>query len=171
MLKGCVVHINIELISYCRRNLKDAETIPKLRHLQNFIKTYRELQVLHNVCNSYFQSLFFPAHKFILVNISVIGIYGSIKVPGPRSIIMTVGATMSLMYLSLLFRRMGKLYEKSVEVLHSWKGERGKYIKKFVLGSKPIRVKIGFYYYVRKTTVIIIWSTVLNFSTNMLLSF
>lgn len=135
------------------------------------MRTYRELQTLHCACNSYFQSFFFPVHKYIVINIAIIGIYGSIKISGPRALIMAVGAGISLCYLSMIFRRLGKLYMTSHEVLHLWRGEKGRYIRRFIKSSQPIRVEIGNYYYVTKTTVIVIYYTVFNFTTNMLLSF
>lgn len=146
-------------------------TKPQLRQHTHFVRMYREFQVLHKQFRYSFQYFFLPPHKCMVMQIAILGIYGAIRIQGPRSITMGVGAMMAMIHLTILFRRMGKVYEKSVYVLRSWRAERGKYIRRFVRSSQPVTIRIGHFYEVTKSTVIVIWATVFNFTTNLLLSF
>jgi hypothetical protein len=135
------------------------------------MKLYRTMQILQNMFNFCFQYWLFPTHKFIVMNAAVLGTYGAIKLHGPRGIIMGVTAALALVYLSVMFKSLGKLYDVSESSLGSWKMDGNKVMRKFVKSSPNIRCEVSSFYSVKKATVIVIWGTVFNFATNMLLSF
>ncbi|CAG7817439.1 unnamed protein product [Allacma fusca] len=152
------------------RRAPSTRTIQDLRRPDIFIKMYRTFQVEQMFFNYCLQNLFFPGHKVLMGGLAVLSTYGAIKVHSPRAILMGFAAFTSLLYLSILFRRLGRFFEVSSEVLHSWQGQTH-YMRAFLRSCKPLSVNIGNYYIAKKTTVLCMWGIIINMTINLLLSF
>jgi len=144
----------------------------KLRSSANFQRIYRDLQTLQTFFNFCFRKWFFPTHKCAVMNVAVLGTFGAVKLSGPRAINMLGAATLSLLYLGMFFKKLGNIFVISEDVLRSWYCGAGKNrrLRSFLKSSLPLRSDVGYYYYVTKTTVVVIWATVFNLTTNLLLS-
>jgi len=161
----------LSLIMIWRKDKPAPRTVHRLRQRSTTISVYRALQTLQIGFNFCFKSWMFPSHKFVLLNAAVLGTYGAIKLHGPRGIIMGVTAIMALLYLSIMFKNLGNLHERSEKTLNSWKYDTNKIMRRFLRSSPTIHAEVGYFYGVKRTTVVVIWGTVFNFATNMLLSF
>jgi len=76
---------------------------------------------------------------------AVIGIFGAVKISGPRAINMLGAASLVLRYLGTVFKKLGNVYEDSDEALRQWFGNAGKnkVVRKFITSSPPLRAKVG----------------------------
>ena len=142
----------------------------KLREPKTFMKMYRCLQAQHNIFEFCLRDIFLPGHKVTMSSAVVFSIYGGVKLEGGRAVLMTFVACTGLAYLSILFRRLGKFYELSVDLRKSWNGQNT-FMDRFILSSPPLQINIGNYYYVRKTTVANLVWIVINSAINMLVTF
>ena len=134
------------------------------------MQMYRTLQIQHNIFEFCLRDIFFPGHKVTMGSAVVFSIYGGVKLDGGRAVLMTFVACTGLAYLSILFRRLGKFYELSVDLRKSWKGQ-DKLTERFILSSPPLQINIGNYYYVCKTTVVNLGGIIINSAINMLVTF
>ncbi|XP_035709381.1 uncharacterized protein LOC110851927 isoform X1 [Folsomia candida] len=139
-----------------------------------FQNVYRSLQLLQAEFNFCCRDWLFPTHKGVVMMVAIVGIFGAIRLPPPRSVVMGVTATFAMLYLSLIFWRLGKIRQKSGETLKAWKtaagGARSKGFRKWLRSCLPLRVEIGGFYIVDRATVVVVWGTVFNFTTTLLLS-
>lgn len=147
------------------------KTIGDFRSPKVFSSTVRSLQVLHRLWQHSHQAWFCPSHKFVAISVGTLSSYGVIKLSGPRSIVMGFTAALSLLYLSTLFYKFGKLHELSGQVLENWRHSptSTRWMRKYVRSVPTFKVDIGSFYYVQKTTVIMVMWTVLNNTVNLLL--
>ena len=139
--------------------------------MSSFMSMYRCIQVEHNMFQYCYGNVFLPGHKITMATSVVFSIYGAIKLHGNRAVLMAFVAGTGLLYLSVLFRRLGKFHELSERLLNSWQGSRDPVLKRFLRSSRPVQVTIGSYYAVTGKTVMSLGAIITNASTNMLLSF
>ncbi|CAL8073158.1 unnamed protein product [Orchesella dallaii] len=163
---SCLVFIVRELDP----NVKKPRTRDIFRQPKVFTKTIRSLHMLHRLWQHAHQSWFCPSHKAVTISIGTLASYGVIKLRGPRSLVMGCMATLSLLYLWTLFRKFGQLHELSDQMLENWKHSTSttKWMRKFVHSVPVLRVDIGSFYHVEKTTVITVLWTVLNNTITLL---
>jgi len=132
---------------------------------------YRRLQTLHNMYNHCFAGWHIPTTKCSLMTTAVIGIFGAVKISGPRAINMLGAASLVLRYLGTVFKKLGNVYEDSDEALRQWFGNAGKnkVVRKFITSSPPLRAKVGKFYKVDKMTVVEMLGTVIDSTVNLFL--
>ncbi|CAG7717669.1 unnamed protein product [Allacma fusca] len=126
-----------------------------LRTPSNFMKTYRELQILNaNVMNIY-SPLALLAAQWLFMAVCILNIYGFIKLSSPFDIIMGVTAIGLLLFLVVLFTILALVEVRSSEVLRSWNYQRQtKILKTFIPSTTSVRVYIGTFYYVDQGMVL-----------------
>ena len=131
---------------------------------------YRAMQVLQAQFDHCFQVLLLPAHKALITAVAVLGTYGAIKIHGPRSLLMAGLAAAVSAHLARYFRIGGKLYSTSHEVLGSWNcGGKG-LVKKFIRSCRPLSLHVGYFYEVRKTTVLVLFGVIINSTITLLVA-
>ena len=145
-------------------------TNTKLRKPEKFMQMYRNLQTQHTIFEFCLREIFFPGHKVTMCSAVVFSIYGGVKLDGGRAVLMTFVAGTGLAYLSILFRRLGKFYDLSVDLQKSWKG-RDRLVDRFILSSPPLRINVGNYYFVCRTTVANLGAIIIDSAINMLVTF
>ncbi|CAG7719213.1 unnamed protein product [Allacma fusca] len=125
-----------------------------LRTPSNFMKFYRELQILNgNYMNTF--AIILPASQWLYVILSVYYIYGFIKLSGSISFFSFAAATNLVTVLVVLFTALAKLEVRSREVLLSWGCQgQSQILNRFVRSSKSIRSYIGTFYFVDHAMVL-----------------
>ncbi|CAL8073172.1 unnamed protein product [Orchesella dallaii] len=120
-----------------------------------------------------FQYYFLPMHKSIAIGIATCAVYGVIRLTGPRAVIMGFVALLSLTYLSILFRRMGLMFEESFNIKRIWLNSpsTGKYARKVLQAQPELRIDVGNFYYVERSTVLTLLLVVFNFTVNLLIAY
>ncbi|CAG7824518.1 unnamed protein product [Allacma fusca] len=100
--------------------------------------------------------------------VAVCAMYGAIKVHEPGAVLLAMIVGMTLTHLGIIFRKLGEFYEVSSAVLESWKGQ-GKLTSKVLNASRPIRVNLADYYYVQKSTILVLYGVIVNAAITLLL--
>ena len=137
---------------------------------QVMMAKYRTMQALQAAFDHCFQVLLLPSHKALITSVAVLGTYGAIKVHGPRSLLMAGLGTAVSAHLARYFRIGGKLYSTSNEVLGSW-NYRGKGpVKKFIRSCRPLSLRVGYFYVVRRTTVLVLFGVIINSTITLLVA-
>ncbi|CAL8116744.1 unnamed protein product [Orchesella dallaii] len=144
--------------------VKHPRTDRRLREMKTCTGLLRSIQMLHRIWQLNFQHWFCPSHKATTIIVATLSLYGVIKLSGPRAIIMGFVALLCLMYLSTLFYKFGQFHEMSKKTLENWRNlpKTGKWMKKFLKSVPVFSIGIGNFYFVKKTTVVIILDGVLN---------
>jgi len=84
---------------------------------------------------------------------------------------MSLAASICLLYKTTMLYRFGRLDSKSEETLKSWRKDGRRVMRKFIQSSSPIRARIGPFYVVDKTLVLLACETISIFAANMLITF
>ena len=134
-----------------------------------FVSLYRTLQVQHALFHHCFQYTLLPSNKAIVSAVAVLGIYGAIKIPGPRAMSMGVVAGLVLLYFNTFFNSLARCNTASQRLLESWKG-RDKYMRKFLRSCRPLSVHLANYYSVSQTTVLVLYGVIVNATITLLLT-
>ncbi|CAL8073162.1 unnamed protein product [Orchesella dallaii] len=163
---SCLVFIVREMDLY----VNNPRTNDSLRNPKIIMKNLRTFQMLHRLWQTVFQDLFCPYNKALAISVGTLASYGVIKLSGPRSLVMGCMATLSLLYLWTMYRKFGQLHELSGQMLEKWKHAptSTKLMRKFVQSVPILRIDIGSFYFVHKTTVATVLDTVLNNTITLL---
>ena len=133
-------------------------------------KKYRTLQILQSRANGTFR---YPlaAVKVLFLLATIRCIYGVVKMEGPLRIASLNGAIGYLVYLTVAFRALGKVYGKSEEVLVKQKSLTGedKCFRRFIRSCRPLRFEIAHLYFVDPPMTLTMNSFVLENVANMLM--
>ena len=144
-------------------------THENLRSSGTFPSVYRTMQVQHAVFHRCFRDIFLTSNKVIFVGVAVLGMYGMIKIPGPRGISMGAIAGVVLLYFKTVYSTLANLHTASQRLLDSRKGG-DRYMRKFTRSCRPLNVYLGSYYYIRHTTVLVVYGVIVNATITLLLT-
>ncbi|CAG7716295.1 unnamed protein product [Allacma fusca] len=141
-----------------------------LRTPSNFMKLYRELQVLNvNACNVY-SPLALPATQWLFSIWIIFCIYGCIKFSGPFAFIMFVGAINVIVALVGILSLMAEVDVRSKQLLRSWNGHsKSDLLKHFIRSSQSIRLYIGTFYYIDHGMVLTMLKFISECTVNLII--
>ena len=152
-----------------RSNRVSEYTHENMRSAAAFIHLYRTLQVQHAVFHRCFRYMFLTSNKAMFSAVAVLGMYGAIKIPGPRAISMGGVAVTILLYFKTFFNTLANLHTASQRLLESRKGG-DRYMRKVTRSCRPLSVYLGGYYYVSHTTVLVLCGVIVNATITLLLT-
>ena len=162
--------MNTFIISTFLRSKRASEyTRENLRSAAAFHSLYRMLEVQHAMFHRCFRDLFLTSNKAIFAAAAVLGMYGTIKIPGPRAISMGVVVGVILLYFKTFFHTLANLHTASQRLLESRKGG-DRYMRKFTRSCRPLSVYLGAYCYVGHTTVLVLYGVIVNATITLLLT-
>ncbi|CAG7785180.1 unnamed protein product [Allacma fusca] len=120
-----------------------------LRTPKEFMKIWRELQILNVNCMYNYATIVVPANQWLFSIWCVYCIYGFIKLDGPFAFITFVAAVLILTYLIVMFSVLAQVQLRSTQVLNSWGSQRQSLLfKKFLRSTRSIKIYIGSFYFV-----------------------
>jgi len=81
-------------------------------------------------------------------------------------------STMALLFLWMLFKKLGPTYVLSEKLLQHWKSSVGmnRVARKFIAAVKPLRAHVGSIYWVRKATIMEILQIIISMTINWFLA-
>jgi len=103
------------------------------------------------------------------MNIAGFSIFGAVRLSGPKSLKLSDSSTMALLFLWMLFKKLGTTYVLSENFLQRWKYSvgRNRVARKFIIAATPLRAHVGSVYWVRKATVIEILQIIFSMTINL----
>lgn len=144
-----------------------------MRLPRNRAATYRELQVLLSTVNYTFAYVL-PGHKLLFMLLTIRAVYMMVKFPGlPRLLGILLVAALGT-YLGLIFTFLARFYEYSRETLFSWRSPQAgqdQWSLKCRRSFRPMKVEIGGFYYVDFGIVLTMFSIIIDYSVNLLLTY
>ena len=74
-----------------------------------------------------------------------------------------------LVYFNTFYNSLARLRTVSQGLLVSWQG-RDRYMRRFLRSCRPLSVQLGDYYYVSRTTVLVLFGVIVNATITILLA-
>jgi len=138
----------------------------------NLQRRYQQLEVLQTLYNCCFCFWYIPSLKWCVMNIAVFSIFGAVKLSGSKSMKLLGSSTMALLFLWMLFKKLGTTYVLSENFLQRWKSAvgRNRAARKLIAAVKPLRAHVGSMYWVKKTTIVEILQIILSMTINLFLA-
>ncbi|CAG7832317.1 unnamed protein product [Allacma fusca] len=124
-------------------------TMDYLRTPAEFMKIWRDLQVLNTNATNICSSIVLPANHWLFCILTIYCIYGVIKLHGGISVLMLLGATMTLMSLVVVYSALAKIHVRSRQVLISWNNKRQSLLtNKFLHSCVSMKIYVSSFYYI-----------------------
>ncbi|CAL8070333.1 unnamed protein product [Orchesella dallaii] len=144
--------------------VKQPRTRSQLRNSETSLKILRSMQVLHRYWEDSFQYFLCPAQKATICTICTLGLYGLVKLTGPRSIIMGCVALLAMLYIITMFYKFGLVHEFSGITLENWSHSPSstKWMRKVLKSIPSLGVYIGNFYIMEKTSIAVVLDKILN---------
>ncbi|CAG7710719.1 unnamed protein product [Allacma fusca] len=139
------------------------------RSARDFLKIYREFNVLQKEAQCFFGPIVLPSFQICAMIIATYSIYGAIRLHG--IIIIFLGFLGFIVLLTLLvgFTRFGHVYMHSLDALEGWKVNcRDKRFTKILKSFAPIRIRFQNQYYADPGLVLTIFATIFQSVVNLL---
>jgi len=147
------------------RNSSDRLTI------QESCTLYSKMRIMNTLFNSAFSTFFFPCFQFILGTYCAISAYGTIKLISINNyslvVLLLVYAVVFSMSVQLFFYpKAGIVQELSGKffILASKKTNLNRYDKTLLETFRPIAIKIGTFYEVKKRTTLSLLNGIIGYS-------
>lgn len=136
-------------------------------------RKFNEFRVLRGIFKDVFRMWFQPTHKGNALAISVLALFGVVRLHGRQRRIMVMVAALAISYLSLFYRKLGLIFDSSVKLKAAWlkSSNCSLWTRKYIKSVRDFRVDVGPFYFVDRTTVITVLYTILNGWITVLLAY
>jgi len=129
------------------------------------------MRIMNTLFNSAFSTFFFPCFQFILGSYSVISVYGTIKLVSTQKYTLVVpvliyAAVFSMSVQLFFYPKAGIVQELSGKffILASKKDNLKRYEKSLLKTFRPIAVKIGTFYEVKKKSTLSLLNGIVGYT-------
>ncbi|CAG7725297.1 unnamed protein product [Allacma fusca] len=148
----------------------DYKTSSSLQTPSNFMKTYRELQILNANLMNIYAPFVLPATQWTFMLVSVFTIYGFIKLSGLVAFVMCVTAIAIVIFLLVMFTVLAEVEVRSREALISWRcHSESKILRTFLRSTKSIRFYVGTFYYVDSAMVLTMLKFIIECTVDLIM--
>ncbi|CAG7823338.1 unnamed protein product [Allacma fusca] len=160
------------VIRELRLYLNHYDTKGNLRTVEEFTKLYRAFQILHHSVTDVWSPLVVPAHSWLFVAISSLGLYIGLRFTGIALILGLAVGTNVLNYLIFVFTKAANLRESWETTLRSWRRQNHSlYFRKFLKSCQPEKINVGSLYFCDKGMVMTMIECVFKNTITLLTTF
>lgn len=172
------VLFNVIHKEFLGRSKKGYSTEPCLRERDNLPRVYREFEILHKNVNLCFQHIIIPLQT-IITQLSLFCNFTMItqghNLDLTTSIILCFWSSGTLVIWTAFLTTGGYIYLQGKTTLSSWKYLKWskwdkKYMSKFRRGCRPLALRVGGYYCVRRLSVLKFWQGIVRGTFRALLA-
>ncbi|CAG7821627.1 unnamed protein product [Allacma fusca] len=163
------VYAVLEIMDELELGKKTYKTSGNLRTPSNFMKLYRELQILNANAMNIYAPVVLPATQWLFSMWILYCIYGFLKLSGPFAFITFVSAMALVIFLLVLFTILAEVEVRTRTVLASWAGQgQSKILETYLRSCKSIRISIRTFYYVDHGMVLTMLKFITEFTVNLI---
>ncbi|CAG7828981.1 unnamed protein product [Allacma fusca] len=159
----------LEIMNELDLGRKTYKTSGRIRTPSNFMKLYRELQILNVNAMNIYAPVVLPTVQWLFSLWVVFCSYGFLKLSGLFAFTTCVCVVGLLLFLVVLFTILAEMEVRSRTVLTNWAGQgQSKILEKYLRSCKSIRVTMGTFYYADHGMVLTMLSFITESTVNLL---